>query len=47
MADAREHEVLSPRGTSLYNRDASELAGEAGFGSQRSDWIDVKIAEMS
>lgn len=32
---------------SWYSRAASELAGEFGFGSHSSDWIDVKMAEMS
>ena len=31
----------------IASRAASELAGEFGFGSHSSDWIDVRIAEMS
>ena len=38
---------LYSRRFSEYSRDASELAGEAGFGSDSSDWIEVRIAEMS
>ena len=30
-----------------YSRAASEFAGELGLGSHSSDWIDVRIAEMS
>lgn len=32
---------------SVYNLAASEFAGEFGFGSHRSDCMDVSIAEMS
>ena len=32
---------------SWYSRAASELAGELGLGSHSSDWIDVKMADMS
>ena len=32
---------------SWYSRAASELAGELGLGSHRSDWIEVRMAEMS
>ena len=32
---------------SWYSRAASELAGELGLGSHSSDWIEVRMAEMS
>ena len=32
---------------SWYRRAASEFAGELGFGSQSSDWMEVRIADMS
>jgi hypothetical protein len=32
---------------SWYSLAASELAGEFGFGSHRSDWMEVRMAEIS
>jgi hypothetical protein len=38
---------LYSRRFSWKRRAASELAGEFGFGSHSSDWMDVRMAEMS
>jgi hypothetical protein len=32
---------------SWYSLDASELAGEAGLGSHKSDWMEVRMADTS